>query len=701
MATAATIAARLTLNTDDYDKGIKSAEKKAGNLSSNLMTLGKTMVGIGGAATAAFTVPIVAGFGKAVFAASDLGESISAVETVFGDAADTLLDFGETSATAVGMSQEKFNSLGIVTGSLLQNLGYDSEGAADATVMLAERASDMAAVFNTDVDQALEAINSGLKGEMNPLEQFGVKLNAAGVNAKAMEMGLAATESELTDNAKAQAALAIIMEQTERISGTFTEEAGSLGGSMRILKAQLGDAAAQLGQQLLPYVTMAVQFFSQLVEKFQNLSPAAQKIIVIVGLIVAVIGPLLVIVGTLIMAIGAIIPVISAVVGAVGGALIPIILAIIAYVGALIAIGAVMYLAWKNNWGGIRDTVIEIWETYLKPALQNIWQWLQVYIPIAIQMLSEYWTNVLLPAIETVATWIIGVLVPIFIEVYDYLFVTLPAAIQVLSDYWKNNLKPALETVWAFIQNYIIPTFSTVVTFLNGAFTTALSAISSVWENVLQPALEFVWSFIQDNVMPIVVALVDFFNAAFTLALTALAGLWQNVLAPALEKVWDWVGNKIMPIFVELKNFWDNKFGPIIEKVAGWLGDKLEPAFQGISDVVGSIVGFIQNMTDALKNIKLPAWLTPGSPTPFEIGLLGISEALEQINKKSLLGFGKNLSGLDSPLSAKVTQPSMRGISDLANGGQGGRVYNFNANYEYESPLDLMDEVRLREASGV
>ena len=136
----------------EINKGVESTSKK-------LQDIGGKMQKTGGIMTAAFTAPIVAGFGKAVFAASDLQESIGAVETVFGDAAGTMLEFGQTSATAVGMSQEEFNSLGLVTGSLLQNLGYDAEGAADSTVMLAERAADMAAVFNTDVGQALEAVS--------------------------------------------------------------------------------------------------------------------------------------------------------------------------------------------------------------------------------------------------------------------------------------------------------------------------------------------------------------------------------------------------------------------------------------------------------------------------------------------------------------------------------------------------------------
>jgi uncharacterized membrane protein len=278
----------------------------------------------------------------------------------------------------------------------------------------------------------------------------------------------------------------------------------------------------------------------------------------------------------------------------------------------------------------------------------------------------------------------------------------IPKAIEWLSDKWTNVLLPAIESVWAFIQNYLMPLFNAVVGFISAVFSLALTVFAGIWENILWPAIEMVWQFLKNNIFPIIEALVDFFNAAFTLALTALAGLWQNVLAPALEKVWEWIDNKIIPVFEKLKNFWDKKFGPIIDKVVGWLGDKLEPAFQGISDVVSSIVGFINDLTTKLKNIKLPAWLTPGSPTPFEIGLLGINDALKEINKKGLPDFRDSLFDLDS-FVYKIDQPVAKNIENV-NGELQHKVenhYHLNANYKYQSPLSLMDEVRLREAAGV
>ena len=66
--------------------------------------------------------------------------------------------------------------------------------------------------------------------------------------------------------------------------------------------------------------------------------------------------------------------------------LIPV-LAIAAAVGLLVA-------AWQNNWFGIRDATAAAW-AYLQPILQQLWQWLQVNVPLAIAAaVAAFWAIV-------------------------------------------------------------------------------------------------------------------------------------------------------------------------------------------------------------------------------------------------------------------------------------------------------------------
>lgn len=160
-------------------------------------------------------------------------------------------------------------------------------------------------------------------------------------------------------------------------------------------------------------------------------------------------------------------------------------------------------------------------------------------------------------------------------------------------------------------------------------------------------------------------------DAAFSLATTVLAGLWQNVLYPALKDVTEWVEKHTQPIFEKLEEFWNDKFLPIIEKVSEWLGNKLQPAFEGIKGVLNNVVEFIQQMTDKLKALEgnLPDWLTPGSPTPFELGLAGIGKELDALNRRQLPMFASNL------LDINTGEMPVSGMLDIEGGG--GSTTNF------------------------
>lgn len=195
--------------------------------------------------------------GGALYAAgkaSDLGESVNAVEKVFGPASSTIKAFGREAAKNAGLSERAFNQLATSTGSLLTNMGYSQKEAADASVELAQRAADMASVFNTDVDTALSAINAGLRGEAEPLRAFGVGLSDAAVKSKALEMGLYSGKGALDANAKAAATQALIMEQTAKVAGDFADTADGAANAQRVMGAQVENLSAQLGTALLPII---------------------------------------------------------------------------------------------------------------------------------------------------------------------------------------------------------------------------------------------------------------------------------------------------------------------------------------------------------------------------------------------------------------------------------------------------------------
>lgn len=228
---------------------------------------------------------------------------------------------------------------------------------------------------------------------------------------------------------------------------------------------------------------------------------------------------------------------------------------------------------------------------------------------------------------KTAAVW--GVIQPLLQTAYDWVADNLPKAISILSKFWEDTLLPAIKTVANFFQDKVFPILETLAEVFIAAAIKEVEILAAAWENILWPALKAVWAFLDSFILPIMGAL---FNVMFAIAkkeVEALAGLWQKVLWPALQKVGDYISGTVIPTFQRIGDYLSATFGPILEKVTGWL-DKVTGGFGGVSGAVETVIGWINDFADKISNLKLPDWLTPGSPTPLEIGLLGIGSALQK-----------------------------------------------------------------------
>lgn len=281
----------LTVDPRQYDKAMDSAHSRVLKLGQSFQKVGKTL-------TLGLTLPLAAAGVAAGKASSDLAESMNAVNVVFGDSAAKIAEWGKTAANSVGLAQSDFNQAATTIGSMLQNVGMSASEAADQSINLTQRAADMASVFNTDVSDALGAIQAGIRGEIDPLERFGVGLSMAAVQAYAVEKGIAAAGAEMTNQQKITARLGLLMEQTSKVAGDFANTADQSANSYRVLKSRVENVAARIGEKLLPIFDKAVETVSRVVDWIDSLSDSQQKLLLIFAGTAAAVGPAMSVIGT-------------------------------------------------------------------------------------------------------------------------------------------------------------------------------------------------------------------------------------------------------------------------------------------------------------------------------------------------------------------------------------------------------------------
>jgi hypothetical protein len=198
---------------------------------------------------------VLAGLKSSVLAASDLNEQISKTTTVFGDSSAAILEWSKTTTTAFGVSERDALKMASSFGALFAPVGLVGKQAADLSERLTQLGGDLASFYNTDVQSALDAIQSGLVGQVRPLRAYGVQLSAARVQQQALTDTGKKSASELTNLDKVMARIKIIFQDTAKPQGDFQRTQGHLAQQTKILTANIDDLSTQLGENLLPAVT--------------------------------------------------------------------------------------------------------------------------------------------------------------------------------------------------------------------------------------------------------------------------------------------------------------------------------------------------------------------------------------------------------------------------------------------------------------
>jgi hypothetical protein len=408
---------KVNIDSSGVKKSVGDANQSLGSLENSAKKLGATLQNVGKAMTVAITVPMALMAKEAVMTASAYEESLNKMNVVFGENSDVIKKWSLDAARNLGMSQQQALEASSTFGNLFTSMGLGRSASADMSTGLVQLAADLASFNNLDPALVLEKLRSGLVGEVEPLRTLGINLTMAATKEKALEMGLADANGELSQAALLQARYALMLEQSTNAQGDFARTASGLANQLRTLKGNWGDTLKILGENLLPIVNKVLIKLNEWLEWFNKADPKTQKFIATLLLIVFVAGPLLMVFGKLLPLafsgatksmnpfsggifgligmfvkwvgiaamvvkiltalgiatgpVGAGILAVQAAIAGVGASIAAVALPILLIIGTL----ALLYFAFKNNWFGITDTVKRAWFLigyYLNQMVQKI-----------------------------------------------------------------------------------------------------------------------------------------------------------------------------------------------------------------------------------------------------------------------------------------------------------------------------------------
>lgn len=143
---------------------------------------------------------------------------------------------------------------------LATGFGVVGDRAALMSQQLTQLGYDLSSFFNISVEEAMQKLKSGFAGELEPLRNLGYDLSQAKLEAIALSLGIDKAFTSMTQAEKAQLRYYAIMTQVTTAQGDMARTLNAPANQLRILKAQITQAARALGNIFIPMLNAVLPY---------------------------------------------------------------------------------------------------------------------------------------------------------------------------------------------------------------------------------------------------------------------------------------------------------------------------------------------------------------------------------------------------------------------------------------------------------
>lgn len=262
---------KIIASTDRYNKKVGKATKATG-------LFGRALDGVQFGAFIYGMRRLASWVGTAITKSNEYQENLNLFTVAMGKGADEAFEFGKKVSDALGIDLSEWVRNQGVFNTLLTGFGNTGERAALMSKNLTQLGYDLSSFFNISVGDAMQKLQSGISGELEPLRRLGYDLSQARLEATALSLGIKKSVSAMTQAEKAELRYYAIMNQVTTAQGDLARTLESPANQLRILRAQFSMAARAIGNifipalnAILPYAIAVVQVIRQIAEAIASL----------------------------------------------------------------------------------------------------------------------------------------------------------------------------------------------------------------------------------------------------------------------------------------------------------------------------------------------------------------------------------------------------------------------------------------------
>lgn len=379
-------------------------------------------------------------------------------------------------ASTIGLTSKQYKDSATSIATYYKNMGITTEESNKLTGETMNLVADLAAITDMPFDDAMGRFKSGLMGNYEALDAFGINLSATTLENSEWVQSLGKSWNSLSDNEKMMAAYNEIVRQSSSATGLATQEAGEFGMQSKYLSERIEEVKGIIGEKLLPVLQPLIEKIADVVEKVakwvEDNPELTRTILIIAGAIgglMAVLGPIITTIGMLTIAVGAFNVAMLPTIGTIA--------LVVAGIVALIAIVALVIAKWDEIvacWNSFCEWAKQLWSDFtnwISDKFTEIKDKTVAKIQEMKQKLIDKWNEIKTSVVNKITEMKEGI-VNKFIEIKTNITNKI------------NEIKTTLTTWGTTIKTTISNAFSTVYETITSPFKKAWSYISGIGDKI-------------------------------------------------------------------------------------------------------------------------------------------------------------------------------------------------------------------------
>ena len=263
---------KLITSTEKYNASARKATSTTGKFTSGLKALNVAAVAI--------TFRKIGHFiAQAVTESNKYQEDLNLFTVALGQYAAEAQNYAEKVSDVMGIDPAQWLRNQGVFNTLLTGFGDTAERAQLMSQNLTQLGYDLSSFFNISIEDAMQKLQSGISGELEPLRRLGYDLSQARLEQTALNLGIKESVANMTQAEKAELRYYAIMTQVTTAQGDMARTLEAPANQLRILQAQLTQAARAIGNifipalnAILPYAIAVVQVIREIANALANLA---------------------------------------------------------------------------------------------------------------------------------------------------------------------------------------------------------------------------------------------------------------------------------------------------------------------------------------------------------------------------------------------------------------------------------------------